>query len=51
MYGRTGSEWILGTLAGGVCGMDSVGSGQGLVAGCCEYSDETLGSGAMELVS
>jgi hypothetical protein len=27
---------------------DSVGSGQGLVAGSCEYGDEPLGSGAME---
>jgi hypothetical protein len=27
---------------------DSVGSGQGPVAGSCEYSDEPLGSGAMK---
>jgi hypothetical protein len=47
--GRMGSEWILGRLAGG-CGVDSVGSGYGLVVGSCEHSDEPLGSGAMDLV-
>jgi hypothetical protein len=31
--------------------MDPVGSGQVPVAGCCEYGDETSGSGATELVS
>jgi hypothetical protein len=40
----------LGRLAG-VCGLDSTGSGYGLVAGCCESGDEPLGSGATELVS
>jgi hypothetical protein len=35
--GSMGSEWILGRLAGGV---DSVGSGWGPVAGCCECGDE-----------
>jgi hypothetical protein len=29
----------------------SVGSGEGLVAGCCECSDERFGSVATELVS
>jgi hypothetical protein len=33
--GRIGSKWILGRLATG-CGLDSTGSGQGPVAGCCE---------------
>jgi hypothetical protein len=34
----------------GVCGLDSTGSGQGSVAGCCECGDEPLGSCATELV-
>jgi hypothetical protein len=42
-----GSEWILGRLAGG---LDSTGSGQGPVAGCCERGDEPSGSCATELV-
>jgi hypothetical protein len=33
-----------------MCGVDSSGSGQGAVAGCCEYGDEPSGSGATELV-
>jgi hypothetical protein len=40
-----GSEWIIGRLG---CGLDSSGSGQGLVAGCCECSDEPSGSYATE---
>jgi hypothetical protein len=48
--GRMGSEWILGRLAWGVC-IDSTGSGQRLVVGCCECGDEPSGSFAMELVS
>jgi hypothetical protein len=28
----------------GTCGLDSSGSGEGLVAGCCEYGNETPGS-------
>jgi hypothetical protein len=36
---------------GGGCGMDSTGSGQGPVAGCCECGDEPSGSSATELVS
>jgi hypothetical protein len=48
--GKMGSEWILGTL-GWVCGLDSTGSGQGPVAGCCECGDEPSGSCAKELVS
>jgi hypothetical protein len=44
------SEWILRRLAGG-CGLDSTGSGQGPVAGCCECGDEPSGSCATELVS
>jgi hypothetical protein len=35
----------------GVCGLDSNGSGQGPVAGCCECGDEHSGSSATELVS
>jgi hypothetical protein len=38
-------------LGGGVCGLDSTGSGQGPVAGCCECGDESSGSCATELVS
>jgi hypothetical protein len=33
------------------CGMDSTGSGQGPVAGCCECGDEPSGSCATELVT
>jgi hypothetical protein len=43
------SEWILGRLAG-ECRVDPVGSGQGPVAGSCEYGDEPSGSGATELL-
>jgi hypothetical protein len=32
-------------------GLDSTGSGQGPVAGCCECGDEPSGSCATELVS
>jgi hypothetical protein len=35
----------------GVCGVDSTGSGQGPVGGCCECGDEPSGSCATELVS
>jgi hypothetical protein len=39
-------------LGGGcVCGLDSTGSEQGPVAGCCECGDEPSGSCATELVS
>jgi hypothetical protein len=34
---------------GCVCGVDSFGSGQGPMAGCCEYGDELSDSGATEL--
>jgi hypothetical protein len=33
------------------CRVDPAGSGQGPVAGCCEYGDEPSGSDATELVS
>jgi hypothetical protein len=33
----------------GGCGLDSTGSGQGPVAGCCECGDEPSGSCATEL--
>jgi hypothetical protein len=39
-----GGDWLQGY------GVDSLGSGQGPVAGSCEYSDEPQGSGATELV-
>jgi hypothetical protein len=48
--GKMGSERILVRLDGG-CGVDSPCSGQGMVAGCCEYSVEPPGYGATELVS
>jgi hypothetical protein len=35
----------------GGCGLDSTGSGQGPMAGCCECGDEPSGSCATELVS
>jgi hypothetical protein len=35
----------------GGCGLNSTGSGQGPVAGCCECGDEPSGSCATELVS
>jgi hypothetical protein len=34
----------------GLYGVDSVGSGQGPVAGSCEQGDEPSGSGTMELL-
>jgi hypothetical protein len=45
---RVGSEWILGTLAGGK--VDSGSSEYGPVAGSCECGVESSGSGATELV-
>jgi hypothetical protein len=33
------------------CGVDSPGSGERSLAGCCVCGDEPSGSGAMELVS
>jgi hypothetical protein len=35
----------------GRCGVDSPGSGRGLLEGCCEHSDELSGSGIMEFIS
>jgi hypothetical protein len=40
--------WKIGL---GGCGLNSTGSGQGPVAGCCECGDEPSGSCAKELVS
>jgi hypothetical protein len=49
--GKMGSELILGRLVWVVwIGLDSTGSIQGPVAGCCECGDEPLGSFATELV-
>jgi hypothetical protein len=45
-----GIRIILGRLLGG-CGLDSTGSGQGPVTGCCECGDEPSGSCATELLS
>jgi hypothetical protein len=45
-----GSGWILRRLAWG-CELESTGSGQGPVAGCCECGDESSGSCATKLVS
>jgi hypothetical protein len=47
--GRMGSGWVLGRLVGG-CGVDSTGSGQGLVAGSCECGDGPSVSSATEFV-
>jgi hypothetical protein len=47
--GKMRSECILGRLAWG-CRLDSTGSGQGPVAGCCECGDEPSVSWATELV-
>jgi hypothetical protein len=49
--GKMGSEWIFGRLAWGGCRLDSTGSGQGPVAGCCECGDDPSGSCATELVN
>jgi hypothetical protein len=38
-------------LAWGGCGLDSTGSGQGPLAGCCVCGDKPSGSCATELVS
>jgi hypothetical protein len=48
---RGREDWILERLAWGGCGLDLTGSGQGPVVGCCECSDEPLGSYATELDS
>jgi hypothetical protein len=51
--GRPRRRWEHGIrmdLRLGVCGLDSTGSGQGQVAGCCECGDESSGSCATELV-
>jgi hypothetical protein len=46
-----GIKMDLGEIGLGGCGLDSTGSGQGPVEGCCEYGDEPSGSCATELVS
>jgi hypothetical protein len=45
-----GIRMDLREIGWGVCRLDPVGSGQGPVAGSCEYGDEPSGSGATELV-
>jgi hypothetical protein len=54
LLGRPRSMWengIKSTLrrSFGVCGVDSPGSGQGSVAGCCECGDELSSSSATDL--
>jgi hypothetical protein len=49
--GRPRIRMDLGEIGFGGCGLDSPGSGQGPVAGCCECGDEPSGSCATELVS
>jgi hypothetical protein len=44
-----GIKMDLGEIGGG-CRVDSPGSGQGPLAGCCECRDEPSGSGATKLV-
>jgi hypothetical protein len=46
-----GIRMDLGEIGLGGCGLDSTGSGQGPVAGCCECGVEPSGSYATELVS
>jgi hypothetical protein len=46
-----GIRMDLGEIGLGGCGLDSTGSGQGPVAGCCECGDEPSGSCATELFS
>jgi hypothetical protein len=41
----------LSEIGWGRCGMDSPGSGQGSLAGCCECGDESSDSGTTDLVS
>jgi hypothetical protein len=48
--GRWDQNGSSGNWLGG-CGLDSTGSGQGPVAGCCECGDESSGSCATEIVS
>jgi hypothetical protein len=48
LVGKPEGKRLLGL---GGCGLDSTGSGQGPVAGCCECGDESLDSCATELVS
>jgi hypothetical protein len=47
--GRWDQNGSYGDRLGG-CGLDSTGSGQGLVAGCCEFGDEPLRSCATEML-
>jgi hypothetical protein len=44
-HNGSSGDWL------GGCGLDSTGTGQGPVAGCCECGDEPSGSCATELVS
>jgi hypothetical protein len=48
-FGRPRRRMNLREIGWG-CKVDLVGSGQGPVAGSCEYDDEPAGSGATELI-
>jgi hypothetical protein len=41
---KDGTRLDLGEIGFGGCGLDSTGSGQEPVAGCCECGDEPSGS-------
>jgi hypothetical protein len=45
-----GGKMDLSEIGFGGCGLDSTGSGQGPVAGCCDCGDEPPGSCSTELV-
>jgi hypothetical protein len=55
-FGRPRRRWEDGIrmdlreIGLGGCGLDSTGSGQGPVTGCCECGDEPSGSCATELL-
>jgi hypothetical protein len=49
--GRMGSKCTLGRLVARGDGVDSAGSEEGPLAGCCECGDEPSGSGATKLVN
>jgi alpha-glucosidase (family GH31 glycosyl hydrolase) len=48
--GVDGIRMDLRETGSGGCGLDSTGSGQGPVVGCCECGDEPSGSCAADLV-
>jgi hypothetical protein len=48
--GRMVPKWFLERFVGGGGGVDSAGSGQGQMAGCCGHGDESSSSGVTDLV-